>query len=120
MQKTSADRIKERREALGMTQEQLADKMGFKGKSSVSKIESAGGSLTLKTIEKAAKALNCSTSYLMGWTESTLPVLEPQQNDQIPALEKYDPEEVKRAMELYEKYQNTLPQIREAVDGLLK
>ena len=119
MGKTAADRIRERREELGITQEQLAERMGFKGKSSISKIESSGGSVTLKTIEKAAKALNCSTHYLMGWTDSTIPELDPPGD--IPSLEKqYSPEEVERAMMLYQKYQNSIPEIRAAVESLLK
>jgi len=124
MSKTAAERIKERREALGMTQDQLAERMGFKGKSSISKIESAGGSVTLKTIEKAAKALNCSTSYLMGWSDTPIPVLEKPEDQVIPSLDetphRYSPEEVEKAMMLYKRYQESLPQIQEAVESLLR
>lgn len=66
---TVADRIKARREELGLTQEDLALKMGYKGKGSVCKIESSGNRLTLKTVEKYALALNCTESYLMGWED---------------------------------------------------
>lgn len=126
MEKTAADRIRERREELGMTQEQLADLMGYKGKSSISKIESAGGKVTLKTVEKAAKALNCSTSYLMGWSDSPIPILEKPDEQIIPSLlfdetaKKYSPEEVEKAMRLYRRYQESIPQIQEAVESLLR
>ena len=121
MNENAASRIKERREALGMTQEQLAEKMGFKGKSSISKIEGAGGKVTLKTIEKAARALGCSTSYLMGWTDSPIPVLNAPEQKLIPTLEKaYSNADIEKAMMLYEKYKDSPRQIQEAVEVLLK
>ena len=70
---TVADRIKERREELQMSQEDLALKLGLKGKSSISKIESAGDKVSLKNIEKLAPLLMCSVQYLMGWTERKEP-----------------------------------------------
>ena len=70
---TVADRVLERRTALGMTQTELAIKMGYKGKTSVSKIETAGDNITLKTIEKLAAALNTTHAYLLGWVDSPLP-----------------------------------------------
>ena len=69
---TTAERIKLRRESLGMTQSELAERMGLKGKSSISKIESSGNKVTLKTVEKAAAALNCRPGYLMGWTDEPM------------------------------------------------
>ena len=67
---TVADRIRERREELGLTQIELAERMGYKTKSSVSKIESAQDKVTLKTVERAATALQCDKAYLMGWYEA--------------------------------------------------
>lgn len=67
---TRAERIKKRREELGLTQSELANRMGFKGKSSISKIESSGNKVTLKTVEKAANALNCSVSYILGMVDN--------------------------------------------------
>lgn len=68
---TVADRIKERREALNLTQEELAKRMGYKGKSSVCKIENAGDNISLKTIKKVASALGTTHHYLMGWEETS-------------------------------------------------
>lgn len=62
-----AENIKNRRESLGMTQTELAEKMGLKDKSSVCKIESGKLPITLKTVERVAEALNCSERFLMGW-----------------------------------------------------
>lgn len=80
---TTADRIKLRREALGLTQAELAEKMGFKGKSSISKIEASENKVTLKTVKKAALALGCRPAYLMGWTEDPVdgPFIESLQEE---------------------------------------
>ena len=67
---TVADRIRQRREELNLTQEELAARMGLKGKSSVSKIESSGNAVTLKNISKCAQALSTTTNYLMGWYDN--------------------------------------------------
>lgn len=71
---TVADRIKQRREELQLSQNDLAKRMGYTGKSSVSKIEHAGNEISLKTITKCAEALHTTTSYLMGWDENPVPV----------------------------------------------
>lgn len=70
---TTADRIKLLRESLGLTQEQLASRMGYTGKSSISKIESSGDNVTLKKISKLAPILHTSEAYLMGWTDNPDP-----------------------------------------------
>ena len=66
-----AENIKNRREALGITQTELAERMGLKDKSSISKIESGKLPITLKTVERVAVALNCSELLLMGWAENS-------------------------------------------------
>lgn len=63
---TIGDRIKQRRIELGMTQEDLALKLGYKSRSSVNKVELASD-VTLKTIRAYAKALDVDAAYLMGW-----------------------------------------------------
>lgn len=62
-------RIKERREHIGLSQDQLALKMGYKDKSAISKIESGQRDLTQKKIEKFANVLLTTVSYLMGWVD---------------------------------------------------
>lgn len=66
---TVADRIKSRREELNLTQEELALRVGLKGKSSVCKIESSGDNISTKSIRKYAKALGVTIAYLMGWEQ---------------------------------------------------
>lgn len=61
------DRIKKRREELGMSQEELAKKVGYKSRSSVNKIEIDGRGLPQNKIVIFAKALETTPAYLMGW-----------------------------------------------------
>lgn len=68
---TIGERIKERRIALGMTQDELAQKIGYKSRSSVNKLESARV-LPSRKIEKMAAALECRPAYLMGWTDEPI------------------------------------------------
>lgn len=66
---TVADRIRLLRERKGLRQEQLASMMGYTNKSSISKIESSGDKISLKTISRIADALDTTSSYLLGWNE---------------------------------------------------
>ena len=63
------DRIKRRREALGMSQSELARKVGYTSRSTINKIEKDGRGISQDKIAAIAKALKTSPSYLMGWTE---------------------------------------------------
>ena len=67
---TVGERIKNIREAKGLSQEELAQKMGLKGKSSVCKIERAGDNISTMSIKRYAKALNTSVARLMGWADN--------------------------------------------------
>ena len=66
---TTADRIRQRRLELGLTQLELAKRLGFSTKAAVSKIERQGDKVTLKNVEKFALALHCAPAYLMGWSD---------------------------------------------------
>lgn len=59
--------IKERREALGMSQEELAEKMGYKSRSTIAKIEKGVNDVTQTNIVKFAEVLRTTPGYLMGW-----------------------------------------------------
>lgn len=63
---TVGERIKERRIELGMSQTDLAIKMGYKTKSSICEVEKGGDNLTQCRIYKFAEALNTTPSKLMG------------------------------------------------------
>ncbi len=58
--------IKKRREELGMTQDELAEKIGYKSRSSVNKIEKGCNDLPRNKIEVFAKALNVPPSFFIG------------------------------------------------------
>lgn len=62
--------IKKRRTELNMTQEELAQKMGYSGKSMIAKIEAGKVDLPQSKIMAFADALNTTPSYLMGWDEN--------------------------------------------------
>lgn len=66
---TFGERVKARRIELGWTQEELAEKMGYKSKSSINKIELGINDVTQSKITKFAEVMHTSVEYLMGWDE---------------------------------------------------
>lgn len=60
------ERVKTRREQLGMTQQELAEAVGYAHKSSINKIENGLIRGSVEQIEAFAKALKTSRSYLTG------------------------------------------------------
>lgn len=71
---TIGDRIRIRREELGMTQLELAEKAGFKSKTSINKIELGVQGLTQSKIKAVAEALRIRPSDLMGWRDEEQPM----------------------------------------------
>lgn len=66
--------IKKRREQLGISQEQLANILGYKSRSSINKIELNHTDLPQSKIVALAKALSVTPAYLMGWEEPEQPI----------------------------------------------
>ena len=62
-------RIMERRQQIGLTQEELAFRMGYKTKSAINKIELGINDVSQSKVVKFADALQTSVAYLMGWEE---------------------------------------------------
>lgn len=62
-------RVKQLRKSLGLTQQDLATKCGYKSLTTINKIELGINNVPLDTIEKLASALQTTPSYLMGWEE---------------------------------------------------
>ena len=56
--------IKNRRKELGMTQDQLATKLGYTDRSMIAKIESGVVDINVSTLKKIAKALDTNTSKI--------------------------------------------------------
>lgn len=69
-------RIQNRREELGLTQEELAHRIGYKSKSSINKIELGVYSLRQSKIKAIADALETTPAYIMGWDERPEPARE--------------------------------------------
>lgn len=65
--------IKKRREQLGISQERLANILGYKSRSSINKIELNHTGLPQSKIVALAKALSVTPVYLMGWEELEQP-----------------------------------------------
>ena len=66
-------RIKARREQLQMTQEELAKKIGYKSKTTITKIENGTNDIVQSKVCDFAKALNTTPAYLMGWEDLEQP-----------------------------------------------
>ena len=64
-------RIREKREAIGMTQEELASKLGYKNKSSIAKIETGANDIIQNKVVEFANVLDTTVAYLMGWDNPT-------------------------------------------------
>ena len=69
---TIGQRIKARRQELGLTQTELSERMGYTSKSTISKAESKlSDNLTLSRIAEFAEALETNIPYLLGLTTNT-------------------------------------------------
>lgn len=66
---TIGNKIMNRRKLLGITQEELAKRMGYKSKSTINKIELGINDIPQSKIAKFAEVLLTTPSYLMGWEE---------------------------------------------------
>ncbi len=63
------DRVKELRGKKGLTQNELAELLGYKSKSSVAHIEN-GRDIPRSMVVKLAEVLGTTPSYLMGWEDT--------------------------------------------------
>lgn len=78
---TIGKKIKEKREKIGMSQDELAEKMGYKSRSTIAKIESGVNDVVQSNIVKFAKILNTTPAYLMGWEQDTIDSISKVQID---------------------------------------
>ena len=67
------ERIKKRREELGMSQLELAEAAGYSSRTAISKIENNANGMTQAKLVAVANALCTTPSCLMGWEESEVP-----------------------------------------------
>lgn len=80
------DRIKARRIELGLTVEQLAALMGYKDKSSISKIENGKADIPQSKVAAFARALKTTTAYLVGIDEAKEAALIPPGFQPMPEM----------------------------------
>lgn len=66
---TIGSRIRNRREELGLSQDELGRRLGYKSRSSINKIELDQRNLTQSKIKAIADALETTPAYIMGWNE---------------------------------------------------
>ena len=69
------ERIKKKRKELGMTQEDLSNKLGYKSKTTIAKIENGTNDIMQNRVKDFAKVFHTTPAYLMGYTVSN------EQND---------------------------------------
>jgi len=85
-------RIKERREALGMSQSELARKVGYTSRTTINKIERDGRGISQDKIVAIAKALKVTPSYLMGWEDEDVSLITGEQEIILEKFFKLTPE----------------------------
>lgn len=66
LSRITGDRIRTARNAAGLTQKELADKLSYKSASTIAKLENGENELTQSKIMEMASALGVSYGYLMG------------------------------------------------------
>lgn len=66
LSRITGDRIRTARNAAGLTQKELADKLSYKSASTIAKLENGENELTQSKIMEMASALRVSYGYLMG------------------------------------------------------
>lgn len=66
---TVGERIRYRRIELGLTQEELAKRLGYTSRTAISNVEKGKEDLTTTRCRKFADALETTPSYLMGWED---------------------------------------------------
>ncbi len=82
------ENIKKLRIKLGMTQSDLANKLGYADKSMIAKIEAGKVDLSQSKVVDFAKILHVTPSYLMGWEEESKTTInaQPSKGVKIPVL----------------------------------
>ena len=94
-------RIKERRIHLGLTQEELGEKLGLQ-KSAIAKYENGRvENIKRSVIAKMADVLECSPAYLMGWCNEVSGISKSTQNSVFPQIENEYGKNAATALKLY-------------------
>ena len=97
---TKGQRIKQLRESMNMTQTELAQKTNIRKQTLYKYENDIVTNIPSDVIERFSEIFGCSPAYIMGWYESS--------------------QDVQKALELYEDFQNAIPPVQDAVLRLLK
>ena len=76
-------RLRLRREELGLSQEELAQRMGYRSKSSITKLEKGINDIPQSKVEELAAALQTTPAYLLGLDTHCPP---PPGSEPLPAM----------------------------------
>ena len=87
---TIGNRIRNRREELGLSQEELGNRLGYKSRSSINKIELDQRNLTQSKIKAIADALDTTPGYIMGWETEDIKSIPAAPNiHPLPAMKRW-------------------------------
>lgn len=113
--KNIGQKIKLKREELGWTQEELANRMGYKSKSTINKIEMGINDVSQSKIVKFAEVLDTSVAYLMNWDEKKIDAAAEIIKDKNEYSDKLE-NEFKEFMEEFSELQLTKEELQEVYD----
>ena len=124
---TIGERIKQRRIELGLTQTELAHRMGLTSKTTICKAETTDFNPTTDRVREFAKALECTPAYLMGWEDR-----KPESNNESlkgmiefgkkfsDMFVDFSPEQINKALGIAALYEKSSPEVQAAIETLLK
>ena len=139
---TIGERVKFRRKQLGLTQEELAKRLGNSSRASICTVEKDREDLTTTRIAKLAQALETSPAFLMGWVDNPDPNYIETKTGKIEVLSNKSKEEdkeillkqinealdasgldlnkIERSIDFLAQYEQASPEIQAAIQTLLK
>ena len=82
--------IKKNREKMGLTQEELAKKLGYKNKSSIARIENGTANISSKKISEFAKVLNITTTDIFSAIREDMYLQAQAKMELFSSIDKYD------------------------------
>ncbi len=126
----TAERIKEAMNDMHITQQELADKSNI-GKSSISHYVNGSNEPGNKSAYLMAQVLKVDPAWLMGLDVPKNPKMDYAYITKVPNSEKplvieirnnelVLDSDIEKALDLYGRYKNAIPQIQDAVEALLK
>ncbi len=107
---TFGERILKKRLNMGLTQDELAQIVGYKSRSTIAKIEAGERDVPQSMIIALAKALKTTPTYLMGWED------DDKKNNKVNSFDKFKISSHEKKLIL--SYRNK-PELQQVIDKLL-